>query len=694
MTTPNTPLSETRLRLLYEFTSKASSSLNLRTLMTHFFNILSKEVEFDVGVFVVLDDEQVEGRTYLRPWVDAVVGKKFAQSVFNRTAELFPVVNADALSRIECSVLQGHNSKDRNVTTGADYDSKTVTELQLKCWGKVCGTLALASPDENTVENKITFVELMTEHLELVIERLFTRQDIERKKLTNILCSMTEGVYLFDANGSFTSINPIGMELIRDMCEFEAECIDHSFSSAEMLSLHTKDCTFAAFLSKVRNLSEQEKTGTFRDEIQNSAGKTLSLTASSLSHDDGWQYGHVITAKDITEERMLQKKMIHSSKLASLGEMAAGIAHEINNPLQSILLNTEILGATLDTAGNKRLERVQEGISRIKAIVKDLLIFAREDTTDTQNVDLNIVIEKATDIMRHQLKLANVNVRLDLEKRPLIVSCNRNLFQQVVINLFQNAKDAIEESGTGSAVSIRSWLSKDKTVAVEVVDDGPGIPKEIQAKIFEPFHTTKVVGKGTGLGLSVSRKIIEGMGGTLTVVSRPEKHTTFRIDIPHKSMVIDERRSNRHREPEYGKLSNLAVLMVDDEQEVLHSVCDSISSYVGSIETSNDSIKAYGRIKERDYDLLLLDIRMPGMDGTELYDKVIKLKPTLADKVLFLSGDIEGEKTAKFLRECPCKYLPKPFSSKELLMIMCEMASKPKQRQKESATVKGAGLNG
>ena len=689
MTSLNSTLPSDILIPLYNFTSRASSSLNIQTVMTHFFNILSQEVSFDIGVYLVVDDDQLEGRAYVRPWIKRAEGTKFANSLLANSKETFGSLNSDSLGSIDCSVLQGHGKQNGATGESVEYEKDQITEIPLKCWNRTCGIIAFASSTDNSTEKSGALIEKMAEHLERVIERLFTSQDIERKKLSNILCSMTEGVYLFDVKGQFiSSINPKGMDLISKLCEHNSECISKELTTDGMLSLHSCDCPFASFLDKVRNMTDTEKAGTFTDEIQSSSGMTLSLTVSSLSQDDGWQHGHVITAKDITEERMLQRKMILSSKLASLGEMAAGIAHEINNPLQSILLNIEMLGTILDAPGTKRLERVHEGVSRIRAIVKDLLIFAREDTTDTQNVDLNIVIEKGADIMRHQLKLANVNVRLDLEKRPLIVSCNRNLFQQVIINLFQNAKDAIEESKTGSTVSIRSRLSEENMVIVEVTDDGPGIPDEFMNKVFEPFLTTKELGKGTGLGLSVSRKIIEGMGGTLTVDSKPGSHTTFRISIAHKSAVINERRSQRYREPEYGRLANLSVLMVDDEQEVLHSVCEAISSHVGSLETSNDGAKALERIIERDYDIILLDIRMPGLNGTELYHKIAELKPALANNVLFLSGDIEGEDTAEFLRQNQCKYLPKPFSSKELIMTMCEIATQPKKRLQTKVTPK------
>lgn len=221
------------------------------------------------------------------------------------------------------------------------------------------------------------------------------------------------------------------------------------------------------------------------------------------------------------------RRMLITGKLASIGEMAAGIAHEINNPLQSILLNLDLLEYGLDERGQRQLDRVKESVLRIKEIVRELLIFAKEQKTDTEETDLNAVIEKTANIIRPLLRISEISLRLDLSAEPVMVRVNRNLFQQVVLNLLQNAKDAIEGSGNGSLITIQSRLTPEGA-SMSITDDGPGIAEEHLMRIFDAFFTTKEA--GTGLGLSLSRKIIEGMGGSLTAASSAGK-TIFSVTL-------------------------------------------------------------------------------------------------------------------------------------------------------------------
>lgn len=226
------------------------------------------------------------------------------------------------------------------------------------------------------------------------------------------------------------------------------------------------------------------------------------------------------------------KRMLITGKLASIGEMAAGIAHEINNPLQTILLNIDLMEGSLDDRGARQLERVRDSVLRIKEIVRDLLVFAKEQKTVTESADLNAVIEKTAAIMTPILRMAEVKLRLDLSPEPVKVPVNKNLFQQVVLNLMQNAKDAIEGSHKGSLITVSSGYNG-RSAWVSIIDDGPGIPHEDLERIFEPFFSTKEA--GTGLGLSLSRRIVESMGGNIRVESSEGKtqfHITFAVDAP------------------------------------------------------------------------------------------------------------------------------------------------------------------
>lgn len=240
-----------------------------------------------------------------------------------------------------------------------------------------------------------------------------------------------------------------------------------------------------------------------------------------------------MTPVEITAEN--HRRMLITGKLASIGEMAAGIAHEINNPLQTILLNLDLLECGVDERGHRQLDRVKESVLRIKEIVRELLIFAKEHKTGTEETDLNDVIEKTASIMRPLLRVSEASLRLDLSAEPVLVRVNRNLFQQVVLNLLQNAKDAIDGSGKGSLITIQSRLTP-AGASVSITDDGPGIPEENIKRIFDAFFTTKEA--GTGLGLSLSRKIIEGMGGSITAASSGGK-TTFCVTLGQSGEQVE-----------------------------------------------------------------------------------------------------------------------------------------------------------
>lgn len=665
----NVPLS-----LLYNFTNVASAVLDVQALMTHFFNILKTEVDFDLGAYIVDYESHTEGRLYTRPGMDTSRAGDFSGRFLNLAPGYCKGLTQETLPSLDVSILA--EKKAGGIAGGATEEGVLRTiEVPLLCWGEPSGVIALGSYKGTDPFEDRALIETMVAHVVRVLERLLAHIFAGEKKLSDILYSMTEGVFFVGKDGAFTAINPKGRELLSEFCRHCADpgklVLPDNGPAAD--AVHA--CEFSRFLARVKDLGEGVRTKAHTEEITNEKGQTLSLSISALTTGNDGKYGHVLTAKDITEERMLQKKLLLSNKLASLGEMAAGIAHEINNPLQSVMLNIDMLKTNVDKAGLKKVRRLEDGVVRIKRIVKDLLIFAREETTENENVDLNIVIEQGAGILRHQLMISNVQVMLELDSRPLIVKCNRNLFQQVIVNLLQNAKDAIEGSKTGSTVSIRSRLLHGKEVVIEVSDDGPGIPENIIDKIFDPFLTTKELGKGTGLGLSVSRKIITSMEGCITVASSPGEGTTFSISIPYRGRVMDERRKSRTRKPDYSILVDKTVLVVDDELEVLGAVKEAISPHVSRVATMSDSTRALGEIRSSDFDLILLDIKMPGMNGMELYRGIEEHKPYLVGRVIVISGDIESEGTAEFLRHSRCRHLSKPFGVNDLLATMCETVS-------------------
>ncbi|HXI09714.1 MAG TPA: ATP-binding protein, partial [Thermodesulfobacteriota bacterium] len=608
MITNEKGLESVHLPVLYRFARAVTDVFDIQTLMTHFFNILKTAVDFDAGAYFVCHENHFEGRVYAKGGMDAEWTSEFASEVSRGAGKLCRCPAEEAGRSLGVSYLMDRydGSRARAVVHRRD--------IELRYSGSPVGAITVVSLAGEDPFADMTLIEAMAGHANAALEGLLTRVFAEEKKLADILLNMSEAVYIIDGNGVCTAVNPKALDMVADLCDEEDAGAEHSGERGVFAGC---DCEFTRCIKRIRESGDLTAGGR-HEEIKTARGRIFTLSVSPLAG----QGGCIAAVKDVTEERLMQKRMMLSSKLASLGEMAAGVAHEINNPLQAILCNIELLDYETNEAGHRRLKRVRDGVLRIKTIIKDLLIFAREQTTETENADLNLVIEKSHDILKHQLRMANVSTALDLFEKPIITKINKNMFQQVIINLMQNARDAIEESGTGSTVTIRSRLVPGKEAAVEVCDDGPGIPEGIIDRIFDPFFTTKEVGKGTGLGLSVSRKIIEGMGGAIAVESAEGSGTVFRITLPHQGVVVDERRAEKRRVYDYSVLKDKTVLMVDDDDEVLRIISEAVRPRVGSVDPVRSSSEAFGMIMEKDFDFIFLDIKMPEMDGMELFRKI------------------------------------------------------------------------
>jgi len=670
---------EVQLSVLHKFTDATSGIFDIHTLMDNFFNILRGAVEFDVGGFLLNKNNVVEGRIYS---TFDVLGEgdieDLRRSLTARAAELCPgFPGEEGGEPLEVSTIYGVPSQ----SSAAKGTPSHFVDLPIICFGEPVGVVSLVSfsgTGTNPVKGSRVY-NAMVRHTSAVIERLFLHISEEERRLSDILSSMSEGVYIIDKAGHASAMNDKAVELAGKFCNMGLAC-NECIKSGGTLGLEGPNngkkvkCDFSRLLQRIRGFDLAGKV--YTEEMKNDDGITIQISVCEMKMGDNKKEGYVVTATDVTEERLIQKRVMLSSKLAALGEMAAGIAHEVNNPLQVMMANIELLESVVGEQAGKRIDHLKDGIFRVKSIVKDLLIFAREQTTEVEDVDVNEMIRKASDMLGHQLKVANVEIELDLDRRSLVARCNKNLFQQVIINLLQNARDAIEESGKGTRVGIRSVLLPGGIVVVEFSDDGPGIPEEVVDRIFDPFFTTKDVGKGTGLGLSVSRRIIEGMGGSITVASSPTRGTTFTITLIHNSSTRRRRDRIEHRKSgtparDYTILTGKSVIVVDDEDGVVKAVKEAIGPKVASIESASDGARALEMIVENEYDLILTDIKMAGMNGMELYRRINEVKPYLAQRMIFLTGDLENEATESFIKLTGCPYLAKPFTMAELMDVMC-----------------------
>ncbi|MFQ5736330.1 MAG: ATP-binding protein [Thermodesulfobacteriota bacterium] len=658
---------ETQLSVHYRFTNAASGIFDVPTLMESFFTILKTAVPFDVGAYVLDYQDYSDGRIYS---ATGALSADDAEEITHKAVGMalshckdFPVDKIG--SRLGVSVI---GTEGGGPGRGAAASNEVA--LPITFYGEPVGMVMLLADADISAGSRL--FESMVGQTSMIIQRLLAHINAEQRQLADILSSMAEGVYLVDGKGRATSINKKGMELVGSFCKYSFECSRTGSNCVGNCTVSPSDaCQFSKLIDKVKGFGPEREGTVYTDEMKSANGRVLQVSVNSLKSGASRKGGFVVTAKDVTEDRLIQKRVMLSSKLAALGEMAAGIAHEVNNPLQVLLANLELLNDGIDEKGKKRLYKLKDGVFRIKNIVKDLLIFAREQTTEVEDTDVNKVVGKIVDILGHQLSVANIKIELDLDRRAMTVRCNRNLFQQVMINLLHNAKDAIEESAKGSRVRIRTELLAGGTVMMEVSDDGPGIPEEVIDRIFDPFFTTKDVGKGTGLGLSVSRRIIEGMGGNIAVASSKEG-TTFTITLLHSGKRRKEDRAPEKAVADHSCLAGKSVIVVDDEETTRSAIMEIIGPSVADVEGLPDGASALARIMDRDYDVVLLDIKMPGMNGMELYGKIREIKPYLAERVFFITGDTENESTQSFIKLTGCGYLAKPFTREDLLSLVSE----------------------
>jgi PAS domain S-box-containing protein len=409
--------------------------------------------------------------------------------------------------------------------------------------------------------------------------------------------------------------------------------------------------------------------------------KYFEITVSPIKNSQDEIVASVHIMRDITqvkkseeEKRMLREKAEISSRLASVGEMAAGIAHEINNPLTGVIgFSDMLLERELPPDMREQVEIIAEGSHRVADIIKRLLTFARQHKPLKAMVNINELIENTLNMRNYVLKTNNINVNIQCDKEMPLIAIDPGQIQQVFLNLVINAEYAMKKSDRPGQLNIVTEKIGEK-VRVSFTDNGPGISPEIIRKLFQPFFTTKPVGEGTGLGLSLSRAIITEHGGTISVASELNKGTTFMIELP----IIKIHVQNEFPDSETSSLikensKKTNILVVDDETTVQQFIKSALNLPEYSVETTGEPYEALRKIAANNYDLIVMDIRMPGMSGQELFEKIINDKPYISKNILFTTGDSANSEVKSFLQKYNLRSIDKPFDHQTLMKKIHEI---------------------
>jgi signal transduction histidine kinase len=381
--------------------------------------------------------------------------------------------------------------------------------------------------------------------------------------------------------------------------------------------------------------------------------------------------------RDVSERKRLEDQardlyhqLLQAEKLAALGQTISGVAHELNNPLATILTWSERLSQRddVDAQTKRGLETILSESERAAKIVRNLLTFARKRHTTRAMVDMNQVVRETLALRSYEQRLSNISIFEALAAGLPLVFADPPQVQQVLLNLIINAEQAMLGTNGRGTLILRTWHDAEAdAVVLEVNDDGPGVPEDVQPRIFDPFFTTKEVGKGTGLGLTVAYAIVQEHGGRITLKSEPGKGASFYVAFPVGDGPIKPALPKGGVDRQTNVGAGSVVLVVEDEAALGAAVAESLADAGFVVDRANDGEEALERVRSRVYDLIVCDLKMPRVDGMTFYRTLEEESPQQARRILFVTGDVAGTDAERFLDETGCRWLAKPFRLKDLL---------------------------
>jgi signal transduction histidine kinase len=376
----------------------------------------------------------------------------------------------------------------------------------------------------------------------------------------------------------------------------------------------------------------------------------------------------VVIVRDVTAQRLLTSQLMVADRMASLGTLAAGVAHEINNPLAYVIANLSFIEEELRTSVRENapvpisdllgtIAESNEGLARMAVIVKDLKTFSRPDEETAVDVDVDRLLDRVLAMARNELKY-----RTHVEKtygKVSPVRANEARLGQVFLNLIVNAAQALDATRfERNVIRIRTGTLEGKVV-IEVADNGPGIPPEHRTRVFDPFFTTKPVGVGTGLGLAICLGIVKSLSGEIQLESAVGVGTIFRVILPATKAIANPERTSFGQIPI--RAASRRILAIDDDPLILSALGKLLRDH--EVIPCKSAFEALHRFESGEqFDLVLCDVMMPHMTGVELYEAVARRWPGEEKQIAFMTGGAVTVETRTFLERTNATVLEKPFT--------------------------------
>ena len=401
------------------------------------------------------------------------------------------------------------------------------------------------------------------------------------------------------------------------------------------------------------------------------------VAATPLRDEAATPRGAVAIVQNITELKTTRNHLVQAEKLTALGEVVSGVAHELNNPLAGVLGYAQLLMRDeMDGRQKRATERILDSALRCQKIVQNLLAFSRRYPSEKRYLGLNGLVEKALDLKEYDLRANRIRVVRNLQEDLPRTMIDFNQVQQVLLNLIHNAQQAMTaHRGEGTLTVMTRDVGG--SIQLRIIDDGPGIARDNLPRVFDPFFTTKPVGEGTGLGLSISYGIVRDHGGRIWAESEPGRGATLVVELPIRrdaaaAETTDEAPAGA---PRTGR--SLRILAIDDEPVILDLLVDVLGAAHHRVDTASGGQEALRKLEKGGYDLVLLDLKMPDIDGRKVFEIIAQRWPHLRDRVVFASGDTVHAATRAFVEWSGRPCLEKPFRLERLETLLLEAAGDP-----------------
>ncbi|NJM05834.1 response regulator [Candidatus Gracilibacteria bacterium] len=543
---------------------------------------------------------------------------------------------------------------------------RALLQVPITVGDQVIGVLAVDNQQSDRIftENDQSLLAALADYAAIAIEnaRLYEAVKGSEERYKGLFANAYDLIFMLDRNLSITSINRIGEQLTGYTTEtligrsLQTLCAPASWDSVK---------------GRLYELLGGRAVAPFELELRRRDGDPIYLEVSAQAMRNGSAASdlHCI-ARNLTDRRRLEAQLVQSEKLSAIGQLVAGVAHELNNPLTSVSGYAQLLlrDKSLPEETLQDVDQIHTQAERAARIVQNLLIFAREHKPERSIVAINDVLRATLTLQNYHLKVDNIQIVGDYDPNLPQTVADPHQLQQVFLNLINNARQAMVEKGGRGTLTLTTRVIEAEIIEgepqIEVVvgDSGVGIREEDLSRVFNPFFTTKPVGQGTGLGLSICYGIVQEHGGTIRAESQFGAGTKVRVTLPIRKpeLLVTEKQLDTPLQHDADQ--SYYVLVVDDEEPVLRLFARLLRDlgHRSLVVTSGEA--ALEALAHEQFDLILTDVKMPGLSGFDLFREIKQVDPELAERVVFVTGDTLSRGTRDQLEATGNQYLAKPFT--------------------------------